>query len=236
MRWLSDQFIARDFDIKWLHRTIVASDAYQRSSTVTASNRLDERNFSRAIVRRLPAETTIDAILRATANDKSAATFLLKADGRKIGQHPKSYQARGIDYSLLVFGKPRRTTSCDCERQDQPTLLQSLFARNDTEMIGWIERPDGWLTSVARELGQSLTSNTAAATQLVKATSTESFASHDKTAALIDSAYLRIVSRRPNADEQKTALKYIQESPNTVEGLRDIVWALLNTPEFLTNH
>ena len=234
LSWLSDQFIGRGYDIKWLHRTIVASNTYQRSTVTTDTNRTDERNFSRSLIRRMPAEVTIDAILRATASDTKAATYFNETKTRKIGQHPKSYQARGIDYSLLVFGKPRRTTSCDCERQDQPTLLQSLYVRNDQEVSEWLDRPDGWLASVAKELKQPLSSNTDTTEQGGNVFSEPN--DEEKMIALIQNAWLRTLNRNPDTREIRSALEHITESANTMEGLRDTMWALLNTQEFLTNH
>ena len=35
---------------------------------------------------------------------------------------------------LSVFGKPDRTANCDCERSNEPTLLQAIFTRNDPAM------------------------------------------------------------------------------------------------------
>ncbi|HIF00429.1 MAG TPA: DUF1553 domain-containing protein [Fuerstia sp.] len=236
LSWLSDQFITNGFDIKWLHRTIVNSHTYQRSSVTTPTNRADDQNFSHALVRRMPAEVTIDAILRATARDDVAAKYLSDCNGRKIGQHPKSYQARGIDYSLLVFGKPRRTTNCDCERQDQPTLLQSLYVRNDSEMFEWLERSDGWLMSVAKELGQPLSTETKAVQPGPDEKIEAVFADNEKTSQLIGDAYLRTLNRAPTTEELQTSRDHISTTENTVEGLRDLMWALLNTQEFLTNH
>lgn len=236
LNWLSEQFIESGYDIRWLHRTITSSDTYQRSSVTTPTNRTDERNFSRSIVRLMPAEVTIDAILRATARDDKAAQYLTSAAARKIGQHPKSYQARGIDYSLLVFGKPRRTTSCDCERQDQPTLLQSLYVRNDTELIGWLERADGWLAAVAKEIGQPLVSELAAPGSDSSRPSDAVLLDAERTKEFVAAAYLRTLTRPPNEKEVQTALSHIQETGSTIEGLRDILWALVNTQEFLTNH
>ncbi|MEQ9409528.1 MAG: DUF1549 domain-containing protein [Fuerstiella sp.] len=242
LTWLSDQFVAHDFDLKWLHRTIVTSHAYQRSSATSPGNQADRRNFSHALIRRMPAEVMIDAILRATAREDQAAGYLTDCRQRKIGQHPKSYQARGIDYSLLVFGKPRRTTSCDCERQDQPTLLQSLYVRNDAEMIGWLERADGWLQSVAQQLSQPLSSEaTAPADPAAPAALTaepepgsqvDTELIHD----LIGQAWLRTLSRDPSPHELEISTQHIRQAENTVEGLRDLMWALLNSHEFMTNH
>ncbi len=211
--WLSRGFIASGYDMKWLHKAIASSQAYQRSIEPNETNGTDERNFSRALIRRLPAEVTIDAILQATASDKAAAGWVSNVKTRKIAQHPKSIQARGIDYSLLVFGKPLRTTNCDCERQQQPTLLQSLYVRNDEEVLGWIDRKDGWLTQV--------TSNEPDAETLD---------------ALIRTAWLRTHSREPDDVEFARAQQHLVEAESPADGLRDLMWALINSQEFLTNH
>lgn len=245
--WLSREFVACGYDIKWLHRTIANSRTYQLSWKTNETNRNDERNFSHARIRSLPAEVTIDAILQATAGDERNRTYATNVEKRKIGQHPLSIQARGIDYSLLVFGKPLRTTNCDCERQLQPTLLQSLYVRNDHELIGWLERKEGWLAQVAKELGESLRSETQPAEGVAVRENSESVGSSGATAlegratafavdSLIESAYLRTLSRSPERHEVEIARSHFSDSENTVEGLRDLMWALLNTQEFLTNH
>src|SRR6185369_14959326 len=60
--YLAAAFIEHGFDMKWLHREIVSSHAYQRSLRSNETNRFDERNFSRAVARRMAAEVLFDAI------------------------------------------------------------------------------------------------------------------------------------------------------------------------------
>ncbi len=232
--WLSKRFIEEGYDMKWLHRTIANSHAYQRSWRTNETNKTDERNFSHALIRRLPAEVTIDAIQQATANRGRLETWSSNTKGRKITQHPKSIQTRGIDYSLLVFGKPLRTTNCDCERQQSPTLLQSLYLRNDHEVNEWLQRKDGWLLETAHELNQSLTSETSNAVLFQPKSGTEP--SIPEFEQLIRTAYLRTVSREPTEQELSRSREHLRLSENTVEGLRDLMWVLINTQEFLTNH
>ncbi len=233
MDWLAGQFIESGYDLKWLHRTILNSQAYQRSSATTPQNARDERNYSHAKIRRLPAEVAIDPILQATASDAVAKTWTQKTTQRKIAQHPRSFQARGIDYSLLIFGKPLRTTNCDCERQAQPTLIQAIYRRNDQELLGWLERPDGWLMQMAKELDESLRiESKAASTVTVKRSDVE----REQLEAFIVQAYRRTLSRSPNSDEMETSLQHLSSAENHVEGLRDLMWALLNSREFITNH
>ncbi|MCA9015189.1 MAG: DUF1553 domain-containing protein, partial [Planctomycetaceae bacterium] len=211
--YLVQGFIDSGYDMKWLHRTITNSRTYQLSWRPNPTNRKDTRNFSHAVLRRLPAEVAIDAILQATANQKTMNQLVSQTDRRKISQHPLSFQARAIDFSLLVFGKPLRTTNCDCERQNEPTLLQSLYVRNDEEMLTNLTRADGWLMELKNAS--------------LKPSEQE---------ALVTEAYLRTLSRFPEPMEMKESLQHLQKTATVQEGLHDLLWALLNTQEFITNH
>lgn len=235
LEWLSDEFIKHEYDLKWLHRTIANSRTYQLSWRQNATNRADVKNFSHSLVRRLPAEVTIDAILQSTANDNRLKTWSANTKDRKITQHPRSLQARGVDYSLLVFGKPLRSTNCDCERQQSPTLLQSLYVRNDLEINEWLQRKDGWLIETAGALKQPLTSETTEAVLFQPKEESEA-ASEETIDQLIEEAYLRTLSRVPTEKELTRSRTHLTSSENTIEGLRDLLWVLINTQEFLTNH
>lgn len=235
--WLSEQFIQRDYDLRWLQRTICNTAAYQRQWRPNDSNREDQRNFARAALRRLPAEVAIDAILQATASDSLNDAWIDRVDGRKISQQPKSIQARGIDYSLLIFGKPLRTTNCDCQRQDQPTLLQSLYVRNDTELLAMLERPDGWLQQLSKSWGLPLATEATASSKAAKAQSEkEVVLSHEAVRDAVEQAYLRTLCRPPNTEELAQGVEHVRSLENPLEGLRDLLWALINTQEFLLNH
>ncbi len=52
----------------------------------------------------------------------------------------------------------------------------------------------------------------------------------------VDAAYLRTLSRYPDPDEMRISLEFIQQSDNPQTGLRSVMWALLNTKEFLLSH
>ena len=49
--YLASEFIAQNFDMKWLHREICNSATYQRTWAPNETNKLDERNFSHEIGR-----------------------------------------------------------------------------------------------------------------------------------------------------------------------------------------
>lgn len=52
----------------------------------------------------------------------------------------------------------------------------------------------------------------------------------------IRAAYLRALSRAPDADELAASSEYITQSETPVDGFRSVVWALLNTKEFMLTH
>ena len=53
---------------------------------------------------------------------------------------------------------------------------------------------------------------------------------------IIEDAYLRTLSRIPQESELNRAMQYIDEGDDKVESFRGLVWALINTKEFVVNH
>ena len=154
---LAGGFIDHDFDMKWLHREIATSQTYQRSWRPNETNRRDERNFSRAVVRRLPAEVLVDAVAQATASTADLAKFAANLDERAIGprgsfQGPRS---RVSAYAARVFGRSTRDANCDCSTSTEPNLLQSIYLQNDQELLAAIERPGNWLSERAGASAQA---------------------------------------------------------------------------------
>ncbi len=284
-------FIEHNYDMKWLHREIAGSRTYQLSWKTNATNELDGRNFSHALPRRMPAEVLYDALYIATASNDKLAELTKDVSRRAIGPAQGGAQlgkGQRASYAMTVFGKPPRSTDCDCERNSEPSLLQTLFMRNDQEIASVIDRPDGWVA----EIGQKLNPKAAGKKNLEAAQdrkarrkqNAEPIAdapknaepvkteaknsepvkneppkangeSSDKpavatgetgaqktaaasalTSSLVREAYLRILNRVPAPHEQTRSEKYLDESANMVDGLRDLVWALVNTKEFIVNH
>jgi hypothetical protein len=227
LNYLAEGFVSHNYDMKWLHREILNSDTYQRSWQTNPTNLLDKRNFSHEVVRQLPAEVMLDAVDQAIGPDSKLASFAADINDRAIGpmgtaQYVKAGKvAKGADnYFLTLFGKPTRETNCDCERSTDPTLLQTLFVRNDPQLLSRIEgngRPDSsWIS------------------QLRRAERTDRDAIDvDK---LITEAFLRTVSRPPTAQERGEAKTDIAAAKTPVDGVRDLLWALVNTREFKVNH
>lgn len=205
--YLARGLVKHDYDLKWLHREIAASNTYQRSWRPNDTNRLDRRNFSRQIPRRLPAEVFYDALKQVAAADGQFDEVQSDLSRRAIGH--LSMRMAGT-YAMHVFGKPERATNCDCERTSTLSLLQAIFVQNDP-LIHLRLAEEGWLADVAA-------------------------AKEFDADGAIRAAYLRTLSRPPTADEIARAKLHLEQSPSPAAGLRDLVWALVNTKEFLLNH
>ena len=207
LNWLAHGFVKNGYDMKWLHRQIVSSKTYQRSWRPNKTNRDDIRNYSRAIPRRIPAEIIYDALKQATA--KTDQLEKVRTDLKRRGTGHLSMRMADT-HAMKVFGKPDRAINCDCERVNQPTLLQSIFLQNDPLIRMRLDN-SGWISEVS-ESGQTDFSK------------------------LINDAWLRSVNRLPRPEEVARAKRHLSATPSTEEGLTDLLWALMNTKEFILNH
>ena len=54
--------------------------------------------------------------------------------------------------------------------------------------------------------------------------------------ARVDELFLKTLSRLPSPAEQEACVGYIQKAPTLAEGLRGLLWSLLNTREFILKH
>ena len=53
---------------------------------------------------------------------------------------------------------------------------------------------------------------------------------------VVRDAYLRTLSRYPDKEESKIAISYINESESPTAGIEGLMWALVNTKEFIISH
>ncbi len=305
LEYLTQAFIDNNYDMKWLHREIANSDAYQRSWRPNKTNRGDTHNFSHAIPRRIPAEVALDAVRQATSSDTEIATLHSTHEGRFIATPAAGRRAtsssrenRDAAFALTVFGRSTRESNCDCDRSAETSLLQTVFLQNDRAVYNMIERPQGgWMSQVAEKLGTKPTSSRAVASRPVLTPLQQSerairfikqqlkqeqakdapdaarIATGKKRMAqvrrrieqlkknprlnkipapkkptgklelaaadaddIVRQAYLRTLSRLPSERELTRSKQYITDADNTLVGIEDLLWTLLNTKEFIVNH
>lgn len=111
---------------------------------------------------------------------------------------------------LDTFGRPPRVQPSDSERTCDPAIAQALALLNSQAMQ------------------EKLKSGECVLPELLKANPSD--------AAVLETLYLRALARRPTAAEARALLALVRQAPNREEGFQDVLWALLNSKEFLFNH
>ena len=302
MDHLAHEFIQHDFDLKWLHQTIVTSETYQRSAETNATNAMDRTNFSHHVPRRLPAEVVYDAVILATGSDSQAQKLRTEVNEMAIAEG-KPKRRNQQDFALEVFGQSMRDSNCDCDRSNSPSLLQSIYLRNDADIHKRLSDKNGWVAQACSELGvegpRSNLDPRAAAAQKRAETYRKQFLAriaqykkipverqikakaqlqrdHKRLVAkmnsykfavpklavllkdtnawpelttstpltsaaktleqLIEEAYLRTLSRYPDPEETEISVAFIEQSKTPADGVQSLLWALVNTKEFILSH
>lgn len=204
---LARHFIASGFDLKDLVRTICRSSVYQLSSDPNEHNLNDKQNFSRYYPKRLGAEVLLDALDTVTGSPSSFS-------GLPAGTRAVQIKDTGVNsYFLTVFGRPEAASACECERSAEASLAQSLHLLNSTEVQGKLSGGNGRAAQLSRD-------------------------SRAGVADKIRSVYLTVFSRLPADDELKVAVAHVEKADEKQkqQAYEDILWALVNTKEFLFNH
>lgn len=219
MAALEDHLRQSKYDLKAFTRKLLLSQTYQLSSDANGSNVDDDQNFSRASYKTLPAEVLLDAICQVTGTTE------------KFNGFPDGYRAIEVwdnrlpSYFFKIFGRPVRATVCECERSDEPSIAQALHLLNAPEITEKIEHRHGHVIRLATS----------------ELSPTE----------IITELYLATLSRHPTPPEIELMRIAFADSPGNqtaagesppvdqnarIAATEDVLWALLNSKEFLFNH
>jgi len=201
---LTEHFVSSGFDLHELIRMITASRTYQLSSEPNEQNRRDEQNYSRALLRRLDAEVRFDMICQVTGVPE-------KFDGIAAGPRAVQLWDSQVKHSFLtLFGRPVRSTACECERVNSTSVSQVLHVMNSPRIHAKLEDDGGTLARFA--------------------------VSFPEESRLVEEIYLLIYSRRPSETERSAVADFIRRSPRRRQAVEDVAWSLMNTVEFQFNH
>src|SRR5947199_6250524 len=121
---LGKKFTEYKYDFKKLVRDICTSRTYQLATQPNESNAGDTRNFTRAAIRRIKAETFLDCISQVTETKNKFPGLPQGARAVQIADGART------TYFLTTFGRASRETVCSCEVKLEPTLSQSLHLLN----------------------------------------------------------------------------------------------------------
>ena len=214
---LARYFIEGGFDLKAVVRVLVNSAAYQLSATPNDFNASDRQNFSHFYPKRLNAEVLLDAVDQLTGATTDFAD--LPVGTRAIALPDNSYNK--ASYFLTVFGRPEADSACECERVQSASLSQSLHLMNAAEVKAKLAKADGRAAKLSKGADD---------------------------AANIDELYEAALCRLPKTEERQTAEEFLSRPRTDAAGValapakarttayEDLIWAVLNTKEFLYNH
>jgi hypothetical protein len=206
---LAKDFIAHKFDVKHLIRVIMNSRTYQLSAESNDFNKDDNKYFSHAVTKLLPAEPLLDAICAATDVPEKFA-------GMPLGTRAVQLPDGEINHPFLkTFGQPARELACECEREGDSNLAQALQLINGPTI-------NEKLRAANNRVGKLLGKKDAMLTD----------------AQILEELYYATLSRPPEAGEVKAALDHVTKAAaaDKRKAWEDVHWALLNSKEFLFRH
>jgi hypothetical protein len=98
---LARQFVAHDYDVKFLIRALTASQTYQRTSAVSDPSQKDLRLFARMSLRGLSPEQLFDSLAEATEYRDTGAANAQSARGQFLARFPPQDQRTDYQTSVL---------------------------------------------------------------------------------------------------------------------------------------
>jgi len=201
---LGRHFREQQFDIQELIRTITTSYVYGLSSEPTERNVADTRNHSRYYRQRLRAEVLLDGVSDITSMPESFS-------GMPPGTRAKEIWTHRVDSLFLdTFGRPDPNQDPPCERQPDATVTQALHMMNSSSLHRKVTSDQGRPALLA--------------------------ASDRTPDQIVEELYLRVFARFPDEQEREIGRSLFptdQEPSARRQATEDLLWALLNTPEFL---
>jgi hypothetical protein len=212
LAYLEKELVAARYDLKHIYRLILKSQTYQLASIARGDDPTAEANFAFYPLRRLEAEVLIDALCQITGTTEQYSSPIpepftfIPEDLRSIALADASITSAFLE----KFGRSPRDTGLESERNNRPTAAQRLHLLNSSHIQRKIEQSTR-LQYLLQNKG--------------------------KPRDVIDGVYLTILSRFPTEEELKGVGAYFQAAGGNRRGAAvDLIWALINSAEFLYRH
>jgi len=210
LAYLEQELVRSRYSLKHLFRLIVQSQTYQLSCVPRSSDPAAASEFAHYALRRLEAEVLIDAINDITGTSESYSSAI-----------PEPYTFVPADVRavalpdgsitssfLELFGRPPRDSGLESERSLRVTAGQRLHLLNSSHVRKKIEQ------------GPALA-------ELLRIPPDRA----------IDAIYLTVLSRFPTNEERRTLRPSPKAGGTATRAVAlDLIWALLNSDEFLHRH
>ncbi|MBI5381447.1 MAG: DUF1553 domain-containing protein [Opitutae bacterium] len=211
--FLAQELVSHRYDLKHLYRLILNSRTYQRSSVPQPFNRADATHFSHYRVKRLTAEQLLDAIGQVTETTEKYSSKIPEP----FTFWPSTTRATQLEDGnaecsfLELFGRPPRDTPYEEERDSEASLRQALYFINSDHLENKVANGQ----RVKRLLAPPARSD----------------------AEIVDEIVLAALARFPTPAEKEKFTAYLAKNKaSRPAAVRDLMWAVLNTKEFLFNH
>jgi hypothetical protein len=179
------------------------------TSTPNDTNQYDRNNYSHSFVRPLMAEVVIDVLNAAIGVTESWGNDA--PPGARAIEVGSSRVQGEVNQAFRTFGRPPRTTTCDCERGMEPALAQKLYLMADRTLDQKISKtPNNRLKDL--------------------------LANHADDKAALEELFLATLCRKPTADEVEAFMDIRKKKTDRHAAFQAALYALINTNEFIFNH
>jgi hypothetical protein len=165
------------------------------------------------------AEVLSDAIVDVTGvHDKYTELLMNDGSTSKVEGYDDDTRAFEVkdstvkNYFLKTFGRNAREITCECERSNQPSLIQVLHLSNGSTLNDKLAAKEGRVTRI--------------------------LATDPAPGKLVEEAWLLTLSRKPTEAERKPLEEMIAQAPPEEKRqiVEDMYWSLLTSREFLFRH
>jgi len=245
MEFLTAEMIRVKFDLKEYLRIVCNSKAYQRESTTAEVTPGDEYHFPGPVLRRMTAEQVWDSFITLAVNKpdeyqkeparveaKLLNVDLAKATAQIIYDHNQEMNSSDIRKSRDARNKPYSykglllVRASELPSPQPPGHFLRQFGQSDREAIE-VSSEDGSVPQVLQMFNGPITH------MLLEPGSVmyKNVTSEKSPDARIDVIFQSILARRPAESERQAAQAEIKAHGDA--GYGNVIWALVNTREFL---
>jgi hypothetical protein len=206
---LGKEFVAHQFDIKWLLRELALTQTYQRSSLMPeGATSVPPEYFIVAIERPVSAEQLLTSTLSATGEYARLASVTKTAV--KDSSDEEATVLTLDDYRskfITIFGNGAR----EPEIQFNPSVKSALFVLNDSMLLDLLKSRPGNLVDRLSKLTESK--------------------------AVAEELFLTVLNRQPDKEELLEIDNFLtKHAGDRGKAIGHLAWALIASTEFCVNH
>ncbi|MDA0587796.1 MAG: DUF1553 domain-containing protein [Planctomycetota bacterium] len=220
---LASEFVAHEFDIRWLLGELARTNTYQRSSMLPGEAEPPRESYAVAIEKRVSAEQLYWSVGIATGRFDAVRRSIRKGlvDAKKPEEEIKTIDEATLE-ELVAKSDELKTALADFktnfgsgpkepEVEFEPSVKGALYLMHESKLQKCLESGS--------------------------ATLVEDLLKTETDQAAIDHLFLRLLTRKPTDEERQQLASYLEENKERrSEALANVAWAMLTSTEFVVNH